>query len=127
LPEAGHGVIPNTALALLPSLIGRRKALEWMLTRRRIAAPEALSLGLVNTVVPLNTLVDAAVSMATAIVKDASPGALQGIKQSMQRHAAINWAEVDESLARLPQQEWQEGLSAFLERRKPDYGAFWDA
>lgn len=125
LPEAGHGVIPNSAIALLPQIIGRRRAIEWMMTRRRVSAREALELGLVSAVVPAGTLLDAAVEMAETIVRDCSPGALKGIKQSMNRHMAINWEEVNESLARLPKREWQEGLSAFLEHRKPDYDAFW--
>lgn len=126
LPEIGHGVVPNTALALLAAIVGRRRALELMLTRRRVSAEEALGLGLVNLLVPRTALVASAVALADSIVADAPPGAVAEIKRSLGGHAAIDWSEVDASLARLPASEWKEGLSAFTQRRKPNYQTFWD-
>src|SRR5205814_6450102 len=51
-PEVDVGLFPYMALAPLTRLIGRRAALELMLTGRRIDAAEARSLGLLNEVVP---------------------------------------------------------------------------
>ena len=51
LPELGLGLVPRTALARLPEIVGRRKALELILTRQRLNAEEAMALGLVNRVV----------------------------------------------------------------------------
>ena len=65
-------------------------------------------------------------ALAETIVADAAPGALAEIKNSLNRHAATDWSEVDASLARLPADEWKEGLSAFTERRRPDYQSFWN-
>jgi enoyl-CoA hydratase/carnithine racemase len=125
LPEAGYGVIPNTGLALLSQSIGRRRALEWMMTLRRIPAQEAFNLGLVNEVVPSEILLDRAVQTAELIVGKCAPGALGEIKKSLNIHGSIDWQEVGGSLTRIPREQWLEGLSAFLERRKPDYEIFW--
>lgn len=126
MPEIGHGVIPNTGLALLSATIGRRRALEWMLTRRRISAQEALDLGLLISIVSRDTLTESAIELAKMIVAEAAPGALAQIKASLNQHASLNWAEVDASLLRLTPAEWKEGLGAFTERRRPDYQKFWD-
>ena len=127
LPEAGHGVIPNTGLALLAQMIGRRRALECMMTLQRISAQQAQDLGLVNAIVASNELLDRAVQMADTIIGRCAPGALREMKSSMNRHAEINWHEVNDSLARLPEDQWREGLSAFLEHRKPEYETYWSS
>lgn len=126
VPEAGLGVIPNTALARLTSIVGRRRALEIMLTRRRVSAQEALTLGLVNDVVPLEEVLDVALALAHSIIDGAPPAALEAIKRGVDRHMPTDWLEVQASVGRLPAAEWQEGLGAFTEKRKPDYQRFWD-
>jgi enoyl-CoA hydratase/carnithine racemase len=124
-PEVGLGVIPNTALARLTAIVGRRRALEIMMTRRRVTAGEALALGLVNEVVPPAEVVPAAVALANRITADAPPAALAAVKQGVDHHGGTDWTEVRASLGRLPQAEWQEGLGAFVDKRKPDYERFW--
>lgn len=125
LPELGHGVIPNTAMALLGRLIGQRRALELVLTRRRVAAQEALALGLVTAVVPTASARDTAVALAQEIVSGAPPGAIAAAKRGLRHGVAVDWGEVRASLGRLPRREWTEGLGAFRARRRPDYEEFW--
>lgn len=125
LPEAGYGVIPNTGLALLAPIVGRRRALGLMFTRRRVDAEEAFALGLVNAVVSADAIRDKAIDLAKSIVDGASPGAIREIKRSLNTHAGVDWVEVSASLSRLPRAEWQEGLRAFIERRVPNYDMFW--
>ncbi len=124
-PEAGLGVIPNTALARLTAIVGRRRALEIMLTRRRVTAQEALALGLVNEVTAPEAVVEAALALARRITDEAPPAALAAIKEGVDRHRPTDWDEVRASVGRLPADQWQEGLGAFAEKRKPDYTAFW--
>lgn len=124
-PELGLGVIANTAMARLLALVGRRRALEILYTRRRVPAQEALNLGLVNEVVDAGQVVDAAVALAGRVVRDAPPGALAAVKHGLDRHSPTDWQEVRACLARLPQAQWQEGLGAFVEKRMPDYEQFW--
>lgn len=125
LPEIGLGVVPNTAMARLPAIIGRRAALELILSRRRIPANEALGLGLINRVVTRERLLDEARGLAEGIVAGAPPAAIAAVKNGM-GHATA-WSQVQASLARMDSAEWGEGLSAFLARRKPDYERFWNA
>lgn len=124
-PEIGHGVVPNTALARLAPIIGTRRALELVLTGRKLSAEEAGALGLVNALVPNGGLIEAAVALAGEIVAAASPGAIAAAKESLRRHQATDWGEVRASLARIPPAEWREGLTAFIEKRRPDYERFW--
>jgi enoyl-CoA hydratase/carnithine racemase len=124
-PEVGLGVIPNTAMARLGALIGSRRALEIMYTRRKVGADEALALGLVNELADAEQVVEAALALARRIVTGAPPGALAELKQGLSRHQRTDWNEVRACLARLPEAQWQEGLSAFAEKRASDYERFW--
>ena len=124
-PEVGLGVIPNTALARLTAIVGRRRALEIMMTRRRVQPAEALALGLVNEIVAPAEVVPAAVALAQRITAEVPPGALAAIKEGVDRHLPTDWREVRASVGRLPEPEWREGLGAFVEKRAPEYERFW--
>lgn len=124
-PELGLGVIANTAMARLAALVGRRRALEILYTRRKVGAAEALSLGLVNEVVEAPRVVEAALALAGRVIQNAPPGALAAVKEGLDRHSPTDWQEVRACLARLPEAEWKEGLGAFVDKRTPDYEPFW--
>jgi len=126
LPELGHGVIPNTAVATLQRNVGFRRACEIVLTRRRIALDEAVAIGLVVRTVPAEELLDAATALAADIVATAPPGAIAAAKANLRGHAGTDWSRVLRSPVDVPKEEWQEGLDAFVERRSPDYSRFWD-
>jgi enoyl-CoA hydratase/carnithine racemase len=126
-PELGLGVIPNTAMARLPEIVGRRRAMEIMCTRRRVTAGEALAMGLVNDVVPVADVLDTAVALARRIVEGVPPGALKALKRGVSSHGPTDWDRVRASVGRLPPAEWEQGLGAFLEKRPPDYEPFWTA
>ena len=69
LPEAGLGIIPAAgATQTLPRVVGRAKALEMLLTTRRINAKEAYDVGLVTQVVPGAQLLATAQEMARKII-----------------------------------------------------------
>jgi enoyl-CoA hydratase/carnithine racemase len=126
MPELGHGVIPNTALALLPRVVGQRRALDLILTRRRIPAHEALSFGLVNRVVSAGGVTDEALELVRAIVETSPPGALAAAKANLRVHAPVAWDRVLSSPKDVPKGEWQEGLDAFTERRAASFERFWN-
>ncbi|SAL65289.1 enoyl-CoA hydratase [Caballeronia arvi] len=125
MPELGHGVIPNTGVALLPRVIGMRRAFDLILTRRRVAADEALDIGLVNRVVPAHAVLDSVLSLAGQVVEAVPPGALKAAKRNLRAHAAIDWERVVKSPLDVPKTEWREGLDAFMQKRTPDYDRFW--
>ncbi len=85
LPEVGLGIIPAAgATQTLPRSVGRAKALEMMLSGRRIDAKEALAIGLVNQVVPKNELLPTADNLAKQIALF-DPAVVRGIKQAVVR------------------------------------------
>lgn len=126
MPELGHGVIPNTALALLPRVVGQRRALDLILSRRRIPAAEALSLGLVNRLVSSGDVAEEALELVRAVVETSPPGALAAVKANLRAHAPIAWDRVLSSPKDVPKSEWQEGLDAFTERRAASFERFWN-
>ena len=122
LPELGLGLIPRTALARLPEIVGRRKALELILTRRRITADEAVALGLANQKV--ENALEAALKLAEEIVT-APPAAVAAVKRNLGRVPPGDWEGIHRLLADLDPAEWREGLTAFSEKRGPDFEKFW--
>ena len=127
MPELGHGVIPNTALARLHPVVGTRRAIELVLARRRLSGPEALQWGLANRVVQTDGVIPSAIDLALSIVRSAPQGAISTAKRNLVRHAETNWASVMSSPRDVPSAEWRERLRAFVERRKPNYNydKFW--
>lgn len=125
MPELGHGVIPNTGIALLPRLVGTRRAMDLMLTRRRVAADEALAMGLVNRIVSAEQVLQEALALAEDIVSKVPPGAIRAAKWNLRAHAAVDWERVLQSPLDVPKAEWQEGLDSFTERRAPSFERFW--
>lgn len=124
MPELGLGLLPRTALARLPEIVGRRKALELILTRRRLNADEAVALGLVNQQVESEGLVEAAITLAEEIVT-APPAAIAAVKRNLGRVPPADWEAIHALLAELDPAEWREGLTAFSEKRPADFERFW--
>jgi enoyl-CoA hydratase/carnithine racemase len=124
MPEIGLGVLPRTALARLSEIVGRRKALELIMTRRRFQADEAHAMGLINQVVPSTELLQAAIDMANDIAA-CPPGAIAAVKKNLGRLQPEDWSGLDAVLGDMDPDEWKEGFSAFVDKRPPDYGPFW--
>ncbi|WP_011578912.1 MULTISPECIES: enoyl-CoA hydratase/isomerase family protein [Chelativorans] len=122
LPEIGLGVLPNTALARLPAIIGRRRTAELILSRRAWSAEEAERFGFVTAIAPEEELLERAVALAAAIVKGAPPAAIGGVKSALR---TADWDSIDGILGLMNGAEWREGTSAFVQKRKPDYEDFW--
>jgi enoyl-CoA hydratase len=125
-PELGHGVTAPTGLALLPALLGRQRAMDLMLTRRKMDAAEALAVGLAtHRTETSEDVVGTAVSIARSIVEAVPPGALRAVKRQFNHHHRVDWECVLSSAADVPPAEWREGLDAFTEKRQPNFERFW--
>ncbi len=112
---------------LLARNVGQKKAREiWFMTRQ-YDAQEALSMGLVNTVVPLSELEAETVSWCREMLMN-SPMALRLLKASMNAAddglAGIQQLAGDATLLFYLSEEGQEGRDAYKEKRKPDFGKF---
>jgi enoyl-CoA hydratase/carnithine racemase len=103
--------------------VGRKKALELLFYGNLIKAPEALSLGLVNKLVPKEELGDQALAWAVDLGQK-SPVAVRIAKTAFYRsedlHYEARFAYMNEAFARLcSTDDAKEGVSAFFEKRPP--------
>lgn len=125
-PEINLGIIPGGGGTVrLTRLVGLGKAKELILTGAIISAEEALSIGLVNRVVPDDCLMEETMKMADMISRH-SPVAL-----ALAKYAIQNSANVDVKAGRaienacfslaFSSEDQKEGMKAFLEKRKPLY------
>jgi 2-(1,2-epoxy-1,2-dihydrophenyl)acetyl-CoA isomerase len=119
------GLTPDASTSfLLPRAVGAKRAMELFLLNRTIDANEAVSWGLVNRAVPDAQLLDAALQMGEQLA--AGPkGALGQTKRLMATSLGpLESQMVLESQAiamRAGTEEGQEGIAAFLEKRKPEF------
>ncbi|WP_259315931.1 1,4-dihydroxy-2-naphthoyl-CoA synthase [Capillimicrobium parvum] len=113
--------------SLMRDLVGTKKAKEiWMLCRQ-YDAQEALDMGLVNAVVPLDRLEDETVQWAHEILVK-SPFAIRLVKSSFHAHedgyAGIQQLAHDTNLLFYGSDEAREGREAYKAKRDPDFGQF---
>ncbi len=126
LPELNLGIIPGFGgTQRLPRLIGRTRALEIILTGRRLRAPEALEMGLVNRVVPLDELLATAEGIARTIAEKA-PLAVALAKQALYdglESSPRSGCEAEMAYFGLAvgTADRREGTSAFLAKRAPEW------
>ncbi|GAB6155434.1 short-chain-enoyl-CoA hydratase [Desulfosporosinus burensis] len=124
-PEVALGIIPGFGgTQRLPRLIGRAKAMELIITGRTINASEALELGLVNKVVTTESLMAETVSLADLILSK-GPYAIRQAKVAINKGLEVDintGCELEGNLFALCfGEEQREGMSAFLEKRQPNY------
>ncbi|MGH2344984.1 MAG: 1,4-dihydroxy-2-naphthoyl-CoA synthase [Chloroflexota bacterium] len=119
--DAGYGA------GYLARLVGHKKAREIWYLCRQYNAQQALDMGLINTVVPLEELEIEAVTWAREILEK-SPIALRCLKASFNADtdglAGIQELAGDATLLFYMSEEAQEGRNAYLEKRKPDFSKY---
>ncbi|MEJ5366038.1 MAG: enoyl-CoA hydratase [Desulfosoma sp.] len=126
LTETRLAIIPGAGgTQRLPRLVGRGKAKELIFTGRRVGAEEALQIGLVNSVVPPDKLMEACLEMA-AMICETGPIAIQQAKYAINYgletdlHTGLG-IESNAYWITIPTEDRLEGLAAFREKRKPVY------
>ena len=125
-PEAGLGITPGFGgTQRLPRIVGLGKAKELIYTCAMINAEEALRIGLVNKVVPLESLIEEAKSMAATICANA-PIAVKLCKDAINRGMQVDIDKAIEIEAQdfgkcFDSDDQLEGMTAFLERRAKNF------
>ncbi len=122
-----RGLIAEYGIAwILPRLIGLPKAIDLMFTSRKVAAGEALQIGLVNQVLPDEGFLPAVQKFAAELGASVSPRSLRVMKQqlyaaqSQTLDQAMDIA-IEEMLASLQCDDFKEGVAHFLEKREPRF------
>lgn len=119
--DGGYGA------GLLARIVGHKKAREIWYLCRQYDAEEALDMGLVNTVVPLDQLETETIAWAERML-EMSPLALRLLKASFNADtdglAGIQQLAGDATLLYYMSEEAQEGRDAFVEKRSPDFDRF---
>ena len=124
-PEVSLGVTPGYAgTQRLTQLIGKGKAMELLMTGGMIGADEALKLGLVNYVEPKEELIAKAEKLLSKIMKQ-SPVAVAGVIACVDAFYTDGVdgfkTEVDEFGKCFGTEDFKEGTTAFMEKRKPTF------
>ncbi len=125
-PEVGLGITPGFSGTLrLPRTVGAGIAKELIYSARIIKSDEALSIGLVNRVVPDEQLMDEVLKLARSIAAQ-SPTAVRYAKESIDCGLQV---DIDTAVAFeqnlfglcFASDEQKEGMEAFLNKRKPNF------
>lgn len=123
-PEINLGIFPAAGGSQrLPRLIGMSKAKELMFTGENIDAAAALSIGLVNQVIPREGLMEQAKKLAEKLGAK-PPLTIKNLKESlhnvynMDLNMGLN-TEIEKFCSLFATEDQKEGMSAFLEKRKP--------
>jgi methylglutaconyl-CoA hydratase len=123
--EVRIGFVPAIVSTFLLRQVGEKQARDLLLTGRLFGAEEAARMGLINEIVPLENLMTRARELA-ALLMENSPASLRATKQLLTNHARAEIdsqidAAVRENAAIRNTADFREGISSFLEKRKPTW------
>ena len=125
LPEVTLGIIPGYGgTQRLPQLVGKGKAMELIMTAGMITADEALQLGLVNHVTTLEELMPLAEKLAGKIMRNSSvaiSGAIKAVNANYKEGVDGYKVEIEEFGNCFGTEDFKEGTTAFLQKRKPNF------
>ena len=125
LPEVSLGVIPGYGgTQRLPQLIGKGKAMELIMTASMLSAQEALNCGLVNYVVEQEELLPFAEKLAVKISRNSSTAianAISAVNANYDKKRNGYKVEKENFGNCFGTPDFEEGTTAFLEKRKPKF------
>ena len=123
LPEVSLGVIPGYGgTQRLAQIVGKGKAMEMVLTGGMIPADDALQCGLVNQVVEPELLLETAQILASKMAKNAPTALAAALDSVLAGYSRDGFAvEIERFGTCFTTDDFKEGTTAFLEKRKPNF------
>ena len=123
--EVRIGFVPAIVSTFLLRQVGEKKARDLLLTGRIFGADEAAAMGLITEVVAADSLMARARALASLLMEN-SPSSLRATKQLLTDHARAEIdhhidAAVRENAAIRTTADFREGITSFLEKRKPQW------
>jgi methylglutaconyl-CoA hydratase len=123
--EVRIGFVPAIVSTFLLRQVGEKRARDLLLTGRIFGADEAAAMGLITEVVPAADLISRARALASLLIEN-SPASLRATKQLLTDHARAQIdhqmdAAVRENAAIRTTADFREGITSFLEKRKPQW------
>jgi len=123
--EVRIGFVPAIVSTFLLRQVGEKHARDLLLTGRIIGTEEAYRIGLINEIVPAEKLIERARELASQLMEN-SPASLACTKRLLSEHARVQLdmqiqAAVRENAAIRATKDFREGISSFLEKRKPQW------
>jgi enoyl-CoA hydratase/carnithine racemase len=125
-PEVKIGIFPGAGGALrLPRIVGSGTARDLLFTGRRLTAEEAFRLGLIDRLVPGNSVLESAAELADSIAENA-PLAVRAVKRALEQSHGTSFDDARRAVNALRAaldntSDYEEGLAAFAERRSPRF------
>jgi enoyl-CoA hydratase/carnithine racemase len=124
-PEIDVGLIPAIHFVILPKIVGRHRAFELLFGGKSFSAERAEALGLINRIVPTEDVLDEARGLAQEMAAKA-PSVMRFGRNAFHRANALDLhrsiEDVADALAAVVElPEAQEGLEAFVEKRRPNW------
>ena len=124
-PEIDLGLLPAIHFNHLPKIVGRYRAFDLLFSGRKFDSDEALSMGLINKIVPRENLLNEAIKLAT-IFTNKSPTTIKLGRAAFMRTNDLDYRRgvanaVEDFCNAAMTPDAQEGLKAFLEKRKPNW------
>jgi len=125
-PEIKLGVLPPIAAQIMPRSIGRKAALDLILSGRIVSAQEAMDMGLINKVVPKGDLtketdkfIEPYLSLSAEVIRVTKKAIKAGLMDDLEPSLKVIEDIYLNELMRTA--DAQEGLQAFVEKRKPKW------
>jgi cyclohexa-1,5-dienecarbonyl-CoA hydratase len=123
-PEIKLGVLPPIAVQIMPRIIGRKAALDLILSGRIVSAQEAMDMGLINKVVPRGDLtketdkfIEPYLSLSAEVIRVTKKAIKAGLMDDLEPSLKVIEDIYLNELMRTA--DAREGLQAFVEKRKP--------
>lgn len=122
-----RGLIAEYGMSwVLPRLVGQAAALDILMSSRIVMADEALTLGMVNHVVPDDKLMETVMAYATELAMNVSPSSMAVMKRQVYGDYGKDVATASRDALRLMAEsftrpDFKEGVQSFLQKRAPEF------